>query len=303
MATTPTPLEHTDMGVMLNLGHVLWSWPLCGSCVSRRPCTDNECSARVLQVKRYYQFYRALIDTYVDESFEATRVFTSHEDLFQAIQTLRYDPHMTRLQLAESITGLQSSSLDSVSAAICLTVKVLTMIDSSSSRLFSCSSRPELGCWRTPWMDYVRFSDYIHDMFPKRDRPGFGGPGSDRFSDIKAALRATQLMKNLRVTLRPTHDLRDHLRFDRKNRILDVFHLTTFLKEQLKLTRNTPHKLSASAVTPSMESNAYAVPRPRTFLILLSTTLTNARDSKRHPSAPTTPRNPSVDSANTLSPL
>ncbi|KAJ3498246.1 hypothetical protein NLG97_g1277 [Lecanicillium saksenae] len=230
----PTPLELTDTRITLVLGHVLWSWPLCSSCVARRTCTDDECNERVLRCKRYSRFYKGLIDTYIDEGFDTTRIFKTHEDLFAALQTLKTTRRITKAQLAEAIVGDRTTPENAVQPAICLVVKVLTMIDCSSSRLFSSPNALELARFRTSWREYVPFCDYIEDLFPKPQHAGLGYESSDRFGGMKAALRAHKLKKRLRLTLRRTHDLRDHLQFDKKNRILDIFHLTTFLKEQLR---------------------------------------------------------------------
>ncbi|OAR00816.1 hypothetical protein LLEC1_04838 [Akanthomyces lecanii] len=238
----PTPLELTDTRIMLMLGHVLWSWPSCTSCVARRACADDQCSSRLAIGKRYFQFYKELVGTYVDGGFEATRVFKTHEDLFAAIRILRANPSMTRKQLADAIAENQATPSSNMSAAIGLTVKVLTMIDSSSPRFFTSPGTLELGRFRTPWRDYVPFHDYIHDMFPACTQArSIGNGNSNDFADVKSTLRASKLKKKLRLTLRLTHDLRDHLQFDRKHRILDIFHLTTFLKEQFRLSKGLPN--------------------------------------------------------------
>ncbi|KAJ3473001.1 hypothetical protein NLG97_g10581 [Lecanicillium saksenae] len=122
------------------------------------------------------------------------------------------------------------------------------MVDSSSS-LFSSPGTLEMGRFRAPWREHEPFCDYIDDLFPRRaDSSALGeGSSSDRFADMKYALRASKLKKTLRLTLRRTHDLRDHLQFDRKHKILDIFHMTTFLKEQLRHSKETQATSSDAA--------------------------------------------------------
>ncbi|TQV93213.1 hypothetical protein V2A60_010352 [Cordyceps javanica] len=262
MATAPTPLELTDSRIMQQLGHVLWSWPLCSCCAAVRVCADEVCIARLSAGERYFRFYEELIGTYVDEGFEATRVFKTHEDLFAAIQTLRAQPSMTQKQLVDAITARRAALPGAITAAVGLTVKVLTMVDPSSSRFLTSPSTLELGRFRTPWRDYVPFCDYIHDMFPAcADPTGMADGNSDRFADVQAALRAVKLKKKLNLTLRLTHDLRDHLRFDRRRKILDIFHLTTFLKEQLRLSKGIPSVSTSNTVKPSVPDSVDILPR------------------------------------------
>ena len=61
-------------------------------------------------------------------------------------------------------------------------------------------------------------------------------PGHELFFDVKSKLRATKL-KELGVSLRPTHDIQNHLCFDREENVLEIFHHTAFLKEQLRATK------------------------------------------------------------------
>ncbi|KAJ6782470.1 hypothetical protein PWT90_04834 [Aphanocladium album] len=274
MASHPTPLELTDTRIMLILGHVLWSWPLCEHCIARRLCSDDECGARVGSTQRYFQFYKALIDTYVDEGFEATRAFKTHEDLFAALQALRTTPNMTRKKLADVISGDRDVTANAIPPAVSLTVKVLTMIDSSSARLFSSPGTLEMGRFRTPWREYVPFCDYVDDLFPQNAHSSIGEGGSDKFADIKSALRASKLKKKLRLTLRLTHDLRDHLQFDRKHKILDIFHMTTFLKEQLRHSKEVRAASSdvntdthTDADTQSSAADTHDVLLPRQLLL------------------------------------
>ncbi|OAA63787.1 hypothetical protein ISF_04496 [Cordyceps fumosorosea ARSEF 2679] len=256
MAVESTSLETTDTRVMLMLGHVLWVWPLCSQCTAGRACTDDECKTRVIGTKRYFQFYKELIGTYLDDSFVATRAFQTHEDLFTALQSLIANPRMTRKQLADTISRDRHLAPNALNAAVSLVVKVLAMIDPSSSRLFSSPGTLELGRYRAPWRDHVPFCDYVQDMFPAGSGGEVDGGNSDRFEDMKDALRASELKKKLRLTLRLTHDLRDHLQFDRKHRILDIFHLTSFLKEQLRLSKGAPSASSSDGQdSPDDDSN------------------------------------------------
>ena len=64
--------------------------------------------------------------------------------------------------------------------------------------------------------------------------------------DIKAALMAKKLKKRAGLSFRPTDDLRDHLQLDRKTGSVEIYHHTAFLKEHLRLTKESPKGMSVS---------------------------------------------------------
>lgn len=234
-AIASLPLDRVGEDSLPRLGHVLWSWPLCKECSTGHQCSDAACIARVKRLQRFFQFYKAVVETYVDDSSETTRVLKTHEDLYSAVLALKSNPDITRTELNNMISQGKASSSKEIAAATTLTVKVLLMIDCSASHL--SSDRLQKGNHRVPWMDDVAFSKYLLDLFPEQSHPILSSAENDLFANFKSELRVTNLKKHLHITLQATHDLRNHLRFDRKNDILEIFHHTAFLKEQLKLTK------------------------------------------------------------------
>ncbi|EAW17100.1 uncharacterized protein NFIA_004580 [Aspergillus fischeri NRRL 181] len=228
------PLERVDNSIFPRLGHVLWSWPLCAGCGFGQQCSDATCAARVKRLRRFFQFYTAVVEAYVNESSETSRVLKTHEDLYNAVLALKGDPEMTRIALSNTVSQGKASSPSDIEAATTLAVKVLLMVDCSA--LHQSSNRLKKGISKVHWKDDVPFNQYLRDLFPVQTNPIFSSAGSD-LSPVKSELRATKLKKHLHITLQATHDVRNHLRFDRKNNVLEVFHYTAFLKEQLKLTK------------------------------------------------------------------
>ena len=121
--------------------------------------------------------------------------------------------------------------------ATSLVVKVMVIIE-LSALYYKSSGRLEKGSFRIPWRDNIAFSTYLQDLFPTTSHPVLSYVNSKLFLDIKSELRATKLKKYLGVSFRPTHDIRSHLFFDREAYIIEIFHHTTFLKEQLKATKS-----------------------------------------------------------------
>jgi hypothetical protein len=82
----------------------------------------------------------------------------------------------------------------------------------------------------------VTFAEFITSIFPKTDHPSI--------DDIKDNLRATRLKKRARLSFEPTDDLRNHLKLDRKRAVVEIFHHTALLKEQLRLTKDRPRNIT-----------------------------------------------------------
>lgn len=74
--------------------------------------------------------------------------------------------------------------------------------------------------------------------FPKNDYPSPNENDLNSYQNIKNSLTARRLKKRAGLQFQATNDLRNHLRLDRKRGIVQVFHHTAFIKEQLRLTRD-----------------------------------------------------------------
>ncbi len=222
------PLERVHEALLSRLLNVLWAWPL-------RTEDSDALSPRKGQFQRYFQFYKAAVLIYVENSSQRTRVLKTHDDLFNAISGLKNNPSMTRIGLNNLICSGNTTPARDVESAVTLTVKIFTTIDCSA--LHQSSDRLEMGFPKIQWKDEVAFSKYIEDLFPSQKHPIFSSTENDIFFEAKSQLRATKLKKHLGITIQATHDVRNHLRFDRRHNILEIFHHTAFLKEQLRATK------------------------------------------------------------------
>ena len=190
--------------------------------------------------------------TYVEETSETNRILKTHEDLWKAIRILRSDPDTTRagfyqmlLSAETSISPKSTWNQPDLDNATTVVVKLLTMIDSSA--LHRSSDRLEKGSSRISWTDDVPFSKFLQDLFPTENHPVLSYPTNDLLLDMKSELKAIKLKKRLDISLRPTHDLRNHLRLDRKSNTLEIYHHIGFLKEQLRATKGHGDWSSPSA--------------------------------------------------------
>jgi hypothetical protein len=171
----------------------------------------------------------------------------THENLFDIIQQLKMNPDTTRAELAENIFGtspVNAPPIEDQERAINLAVKVMVMVNCSAER--QSSGLLEHGAYQITWRGDVTFSQFVHDIFPKTNNPTINSDDSKPPLDMKSALMARRLQKLIGLKLRPTDDLRRHLKMDRIENSIDIYHHTAFLKEHLRLTKDKPRNMSVS---------------------------------------------------------
>ncbi|KAK2603663.1 hypothetical protein QQS21_004136 [Conoideocrella luteorostrata] len=234
------PLEVVSEQLLFFLGQAIWGWNKCSGCAADEECNFRLCpTQRLGELGRYFQFYKALTSTYVDDNSSTTRIFQTHEDLFQGINKLKLHPQFTRAEFCRALGDASAqTSPDPVELlnASTVAVRVFLMIDPSA--LHHSSDRLETGTFRVHWKEDVPFSKYLQDLFPTHSHPILSFVENDLFLDVTAELRATNLKKRLGITFQDTHDIRNHLRFDRRHNILEIYHYTAFIKEQLRATKD-----------------------------------------------------------------
>ncbi|KAK0637025.1 hypothetical protein B0T17DRAFT_587998 [Bombardia bombarda] len=218
----PTTLEDIDDDIVHRLGQVLWSWECCASCYDRSeqrrisPVTVSACQ-KSHRLGRFLQFYTTIVSDYTDGTLVSSRA------------------EFFRLAFPQRDNQPPPNAID-LHNATTLAVRVLITIESSA--LHQLSYRLERGGFRLHWNDEVAFSRYLQDLFPIENHPILSYGDNELFLDMKSELRAAKLKKRLWLSFRAAHDIRNHLYFDRKANVLEIFHHTAFLKEQLRATKD-----------------------------------------------------------------
>jgi hypothetical protein len=235
--------------VFLELGKALWNWESCDGCSATGCAKATACSSlQPIRAQRYFRFYEAVVLDYKDASHHERNVFKTHGDIFKAIVHLKKNLETTRSDLNSFISSsdhLSTANRNDLLNASALVVRVVAMLDCSTS--YQSPDRLEKGLSRVYWEDHVPFRKYLQDLFPKHRNVFFSASdGNDLVLGSHSRLRATKLHKHLKITLRPTPDIRNHLRLDPGGKELDIFHYASFLKEHLRATRNLPTPLSKS---------------------------------------------------------
>jgi hypothetical protein len=198
---------------------------------------------------RFFDYYKDVTASYETELGHGKQgALRSHEDLFEVIRALKANPDLTRAQLIEKLFAAQTpGELIAVvdrEHAINLAVRVMLMVNCSAPH--QSSSLLEHGGYQVRWHSDVTFSQFVEDIFPMTDHPGLNEDPVGSPLDIRSALTAKKLKKRAKLKFRPTNDLRNHLKLDRSNGIVEIYHHTAFLKEHLRVTRDEARNLSCT---------------------------------------------------------
>ncbi|KAH7319846.1 hypothetical protein B0I35DRAFT_478152 [Stachybotrys elegans] len=240
-------LQISDGNLLSEVGQSLWSWHLCKDCLDGKACAGGEChNVRLIGLQRYLQYYKAIITTYLEGTPRDGTAIDSFEDIFRIVATLRANPDVTHAELCQQVFASNKTrfSPSEQSDGLALAVRIFLMLDPTA--LYHSSDRLEKGTFRVHWKCDVPFSKYIQDIFPLGNHHALVDANSELSEDIRAQLKATKLAKRLCITIRGTSDIRNHLHLDRRHRVLEIFHYTSFLKEQLRVTKDLDDTMSAS---------------------------------------------------------
>lgn len=208
---------------------------------------ENCPSRRSEGLKRFFDYYMDLIAAHEPIfPFSKRPGLSQHEDILRIISELKSKPTITRLELAKKLFASHAFPEQIPTAeekqAINLAVKVMTMINCSMQK--PSSSLLEQGMNTVPWRNDIPFCQFITDIFPRVDHPTISEDDLMSSLNMRAALMAKKLKKHAGLTFRPTNDLGSHLKLDRKNHVVEIYHHTAFLKEHLRLTKQEPLNMS-----------------------------------------------------------
>ncbi|THV50523.1 hypothetical protein BGAL_0147g00260 [Botrytis galanthina] len=231
------PLGKVTTPQLQALTTVLWSWSICTECPTEPPCKNPNCSwSRSTTLSRYFEFFKKSTSGYKCSTVPGQSPgLSSYDDLFRIIKQLKSNPELSKAELLEKLFT-DRPTRPYQERALNLAVQVVTMINCSAFRQSSVLS--EYGNEQARWHLNDTFAQFLNNAFPKTSHPSI--------DEIKSELLATKFKKNARLELRPTDDLRNHLKLDRKLGVVEIFHHASFLKEQLRLTKEQPQGVSVS---------------------------------------------------------
>lgn len=243
----PAPLrdEHDARDELLTvaLGRALWSWHVCsaGETSNHLVCAGLGCALyREPQLQRYLQYYRTTLSIHADEAFETDDALQTRESLLRVVALVKANPTATLSQLVQLAFNDHSpvAPTQVQEDGIRLALKILLMVDSSAPHFFSDSRRLEMGTFRVAWKSDMPLNDYLRNIFPTNNQNVLNYADSEQSVEMTEQLNAINLRRSLGITIAATSDIQNHLRLNRRTNILEVYHFTSFLKEQLRATKN-----------------------------------------------------------------
>ena len=116
-----------------------------------------------------------------------------------------------------------------------IAVQIRFMVDCSSGADPDAIENLELGTTKTIWRQDQNLPTFFDQAFPQ-SREIIDKEIAYKSAAFDPGLTARGLQKHARLILRPTNSLQDHLKLDRKNNFVYIFHQAAFLKEHLRRT-------------------------------------------------------------------
>ena len=232
---------------LFELARVLWSWQTCSDCSMGQSCTSDRCpTQRMKSLACFFQHYQDLVARYEPGTLSRQQSALSvHEIILASLQHLKSEPELTRAQLVDRFSKGTPSALSLRNGhehVINIAVKITVMVNCSAQG--QPSTLLEEGLFQKTWRSETSFVQFITDIFTTTDRPSINEDESKSPIDMRTELMARNLKRRIGLRFRPTDDLRRHLKLDRKENVVDVFHHTAYLKEHLRLTKDKPRDIS-----------------------------------------------------------
>ena len=243
----PFPLDSTSDTELQMLGRIIWDWKLCGSCDGKAVCTSVGCPwYRAKRLGRFWSYYKEITASYVPELLtESLPALRTHEDLFEILRLLKAQPNATRSESTHGYFSRRSNDAGKCpppsdqNRAFNFAARVLLMVNCTVPNQYS--GILEYGEHSIPWRGNISISRFMSDVFPTTDHPYLNDvEGSLKTEDIKGSLAAKNL-KKVGLQFEATNDISNHLKLNRKQGVLQIFHHSAVLKENLLASKHT-HK-------------------------------------------------------------
>jgi hypothetical protein len=236
---------------LLRLFSVLWRLEFCQPCLESdlsSQCQTFICPRRTACEKfdRYVAYYKRQCGSY-DPANDGSWRLNTHDGIRAIIAMLQANPDQQKLDIRQRLSSnlprnqtgdkCDQPDMDERDSAIDLAASVMTMINCLSQE--SSSLLLEEGSNRLSWRPGVPFSAYIELVLPQRQGPDRSHLLNQSYLDASCPLvTAKELKRVAKTRLQGTDDITSHLRYDVINNVLFIFHHTSFLKEQLRLSKD-----------------------------------------------------------------
>jgi len=220
-------------------------WKVCAGCAVRQRCIQEDCVwRRRARLEPFFQYYKEITQSYVSDIIpDESQAIRSHQDLADIIRLIKEKPNQHRIGLTEEYfksRGGNEPPLSDQHRAFNLAVRVFAMvncaIETQPGGLLESGVEPSL------WRSNKSLADFFSTTFRIRDHPSLNDI-DETFPDIKLEVTAKQLRKVAGLKFKGTDNLHNHLKLDHKNGIVEFYHHTSVLKENLMASKEAVHEL------------------------------------------------------------
>lgn len=197
-------------------------------------------------LKAFFDHFKKIV-----VSYDAVETVTGHatldslDELFNALRVLKANPCLGRDALLRELFGnARQPAYEGIERQE-LALNTLMEV----SFLINCAGQPqslaslELGHYATPWSGNMTMSAFVDTSFRAIYSSTSEQKGGN-MHEYEGQVTASMIQKQAGLTIQPTDNLRNHLRLDRRNNVLQVFHHAGYLKQQLRLSKGMAGDMS-----------------------------------------------------------
>lgn len=198
----------------------------------------------------YMEHYNSVIRPYADSPNDViidigAPALQTHADLLECVSSLQNGSKDTFNDFTVTLRPLSGAVRDGDRQNIINTVvKILFMVD-CKSRFYRSSEVHGISLSHTRWEGNTRFCDFLTGIFQdqgirqlRAQEQSSPPPSSYPDFNHRKTLKAWKLIGRYNIEIKPTSNLLEHLLYDSSTRSLKVFHHVSFLKAQLRRTRD-----------------------------------------------------------------
>jgi hypothetical protein len=225
------------------LGQLLWNWKLCGQCTTRASCSQTLCPwNRQNSLNAFWELFDSMTRAYKHEDIACNKAINSHSDVLDIIKSIKGDRTASQQQLLSKMfqscgQAGQPPRPTEQKRAFDISAGVLLLMDFNVLHDLANVSGSIIS--PIPWRDEVSVDDFVKEAFHDETPPA-------NVNRMLVEIKAKKLVKDAKIRLEPTNDLRRHMVLDQKEKVVWVFHQTTALREMLMSSDNDP----ASCILP-----------------------------------------------------
>jgi hypothetical protein len=224
-------LGPADNSVRQQIGRILWQWKLCGRCNARPSCGQSSCAwNQADSLSAFWDIYERMTGAYSPAHLGKSAALTSHQDVLEIVEGIQRQPNVPRKTLVRSIfedrraVDYELPEDRDQERAFSIAASILLLMDFRV--LHDAANIMSGNVLRVSWRDDVSATIFVEEAFPSK-------PLSPDLQHMLIDLKGKRLIKNAKLRLEPTNDIRRHLVLDKKQKTLWIFHQTAVLRQLL----------------------------------------------------------------------